>query len=63
MDYGHHKLACKKCGRKILVEIVMGTNYSVIVIATCAECLGVLDETFCKERPEEAKSIQLWIDE
>ncbi len=64
MDYMHHKLTCKKCGRKILVEIIlMGTSHNAGVLVTCAECLGKLDEKFCKEHPEEAESIKAWINE
>lgn len=66
IEYTYYKKKCSKCGRKILVEIVLiGTNHNADIIATCAECLKKesLPKEFVSERPEIAKDIEEWINE
>ena len=62
--YTYYKLKCEKCGRKILVEIVlMGVNHNMAVIATCAKCLkkkGPM-KGFKEQRPSEYEDIMEWI--
>lgn len=62
--YSYRKCACRKCGRKILVEILLvGTSHNADIIATCAECLKLpLDEKFAGEHPEAAKDITAWVE-
>ena len=62
MNYAYYKSACKKCNRKILVEVILiGTNHNSVVISTCADCLE-LDETsnFKKENLDAFNDIQKW---
>jgi len=61
--YTYHKLACTKCGRKIIVEVLLiGVDHTASITAVCAECLkkGVNKE-FAEKNPEAAKDIEEWI--
>ena len=63
MDVVNYTLSCNKCGRKILVEIVLfGVNHNASVRATCAECL-TLNEEYCAEHSEECEEIKEWKNE
>jgi len=56
-----HLTACRKCGRKILVEMGMiGSTHHFGVSATCGECL-VLSEQIRKEQPEIVSKIERWL--
>jgi len=56
-----HLTACNKCGRKILVEMVLiGAQHHVGVSVTCGDCL-VVPEQFRKEQPEIASKIESWL--
>jgi len=64
MNYTYYKIKCQKCGRKILVEVLLfGVNHNADLIATCAECLQKkgLDKKFAKKNPEVAKDIKAWL--
>ena len=64
VPYEHHKLECAKCHRKILVEIVLfGISHNSNVVATCAECMGQVSESFRAVNPVIAEDIQTWLDE
>lgn len=56
-----HLTACRKCGRKILVEMgLIGSTHHVGVTATCGECL-MLSEQLRKEQPEIASKVERWL--
>lgn len=65
LGYAYYKLRCRKCGRKILVEVSLtGTDHNADVMVNCAECLkehGV-DEKFKRKYPKIAEDIQSWIE-
>ena len=62
MDYCYEKTKCKKCGRKILVEMgLFGVAHHTMVTATCGACLSEIDEAFRQKHPEAAKDIENWI--
>ena len=65
LDYEHHKVACGKCGRKILVEIsLFGVSHNCGVMATCADCLSVpVNDRFKREHSEVAADIEKWLQE
>jgi hypothetical protein len=53
-----HFIKCSKCGKKIVIEIVLcGVSHNVGVSAVCAECMKV-DADFKKEHPDIAKQIE-----
>jgi hypothetical protein len=55
-----HLLTCQKCGKKILVEVVlMGTNHNTAIQATCLDCLK-LSEEFRSLHPKVADQIDHW---
>lgn len=62
----YYKLQCGKCGRKILVEVLLiGSNHNADVMVNCAECLkksGVHPE-FKKRYSKAASDIERWISE
>lgn len=61
--YEYHKLACRKCGRKILVEIALfGVSHNAEVVATCAECLE-LSRDFKGKHAKAADDISKWMKE
>jgi hypothetical protein len=60
VDLDIQKLACPKCGRKILVEVVLfGVSHNAGITATCAECVSV-NEEFRADNPEVARQIDEW---
>jgi len=53
-------LSCRKCGRKILVEMgINGTIHHLGTSVTCADCLEIRDE-FRQKFPEIVKQIEEW---
>lgn len=65
-EYKSYKVKCSRCGREILVEVVLfGINHNANVSAICKECLKEqgLSLKFKEESPEHAKEIQEWLDE
>jgi hypothetical protein len=53
--------ACRKCGRKVLVEMSMiGSTHHVGVAVTCGECL-ILSDQLRKEQPEIVSKIESWL--
>ena len=53
-------LSCKKCGRKILVEMgINGTIHHMGTSATCADCIEIPAE-FREKFPDIAKQIEEW---
>lgn len=63
MDYEYHKLSCKQCGHKILVELTQfGISHVSTITVTCADCV-VIQSDFAIQNPEDAKDIQEWIGE
>lgn len=63
-DYEYHKEKCPRCGRKILVQIVLdGSNHNASVSVICAECLAKtgVGKQFKEERPEATKDIENWL--
>jgi len=55
-----HLCKCRKCGRKILVELVLiGVPHHDTPIVTCSECL-VLDSEFRNKNPDIAKQLDEW---
>ena len=64
--YTYYREKCGKCGRKILVEMLLfGVPHHTGVSVTCASCLekSGLPELFKKQRPGEAADIEQWIKE
>ena len=63
MDYAYQTTACRKCGRKILVEMgLIGVPHHTWVMATCADCLQVpISDAFKERRPEAAAEIEKWL--
>ena len=63
MDYDYKMTACRKCGRRILIEMgLVGVPHHSWIMATCAECLPVpLADGFRKRRPEAAAEIEKWL--
>jgi hypothetical protein len=63
-DYEYHKLKCRKCHRKILVQVILtGVSHNLGVYATCAECVGTVDANFRESNPQAADDVQKWLDE
>lgn len=58
-----HLLKCNKCGKKILVEILLfGVSHNLDVIATCGSCMKISDNI--KEKyPEVSKKIEEFLNE
>lgn len=55
-----HRLACSKCGRKILVEVFLsGIDHTAGIHATCAECLELSPE-FAAAAPDVAREVEEW---
>lgn len=55
-------LTCRKCGRRILVEIVLcGVSHNTSITATCAQCIGTVNEEFKARHPEAAQKIEEFI--
>ena len=56
-----HLTACKKCGRKMLVEMALiGAQHHLGVTVTCGACL-VVPEQFREEYPEIVSKIERWL--
>jgi hypothetical protein len=56
-------LACKKCGRKILVEMAInGTIHHMGTSATCADCIEYTDD-FREKNPNVVEQIEKWKNE
>ncbi len=56
-----HLTACKKCGRKVLVEMgLIGVPHHLGVTVTCGDCL-VVPEQFRKGHPEIVSKIERWL--
>jgi hypothetical protein len=56
-----HLTACHRCGRKVLVELVLiGVPHHVKVLVTCGECL-VLSEQIRKAQPAITAKIEAWL--
>lgn len=55
-----HKTQCKKCKRKILVQLpLFGVPHHFDAIPVCGECLEIDDE-FKKDHPAIAEDLKLW---
>jgi len=55
-----HMLSCRKCGRKILVEILLtGVSHNGQVGAICGACLEV-SEPFSQNHPDIARRLREW---
>ena len=59
-DMGHYMCACRKCGRKILIEMVFfGVQHNGEPIVTCANCIAI-SKSFAEQFPEQAKIFEAW---
>lgn len=60
MESAYYKCQCKKCGRKILVEIgLIGTPHNTEPVVTCAACL-VIASQYKEKFPAQAQDIEDW---
>jgi hypothetical protein len=56
-----HMTACKKCGRKVLVEMgLIGVPHHVGLVVTCGECVEP-SEQIRKEHPEIVSKVENWL--
>ena len=62
MDYDYKTTACRKCGRKILVEMgLIGVPHHSWIMVTCAECVQPpINDAFRGNHPEAAAEIEKW---
>lgn len=57
-----HLTACRKCGRKVLVELALiGTPHHIAVMVNCGECLEEPSERIRKEHPEILAQVEKWL--
>lgn len=63
MDYCYDLKACRKCGRKILVEMgLIGSPHHSWIMATCAECVQTpINDAFKEKHPGAAAEIEKWL--
>ena len=66
--YTYYKLSCPKCGRRSLVEVLVGATPegnapSMDVQIICSVCLIAkgLDKEFKQNYPEIAKDMETWL--
>lgn len=59
-EYQFLKRECRKCGRKILVEIILiGASHNADILVICAECLTI-SPGYREQHPTEAAEIEAW---
>ncbi|MCJ7424367.1 hypothetical protein MUP01_08905 [Candidatus Bathyarchaeota archaeon] len=59
-----HMLRCRKCQRKILVEVgLLGVDHTSVISVICGECLKQdgLSKSFRRKHPEESREMEDWI--
>jgi len=62
--YKCHMLRCRKCQRKIIVEVgLLGVDHTSMISVICAECLRQdgLSKSFRRKHPEESREMEEWI--
>lgn len=62
LDLVGHLVKCKVCGKKIIVEMLIESNFDTLptnVQATCLECMKVCDE-FREGNPKVTAQIEGW---
>lgn len=59
--YKYHKLECRKCKRKILVEkVLVGVDHDMSIDVICADCLDKPGKMFAKQHPKAVIDIWSW---
>jgi hypothetical protein len=64
MGYKCHTLECRKCHRKILVEVgLFGVDHTGVISVICADCLrqNGLSPSFRRKFRSEAEEIEKWM--
>lgn len=63
MESIYYKCQCRKCGRKILVEMgSFGSRHTTKPDVICADCL-VIAPQYKKKFPDRAQDIENWLRE